>query len=485
MSTAYETVIGLEIHCELNTKSKVFCQCSTEFGGEPNTHTCPVCTAMPGTLPVLNRQAVEKCVTAGLALGCTINRYANMDRKNYFYPDLPKAYQISQLHHPQCTGGVVKFSYTDEQGQQKEGSVRLNRIHLEEDAGKSMHDAYGRATLLDFNRCGVPLIEIVTEPDLRSAEEAGAFVDTIRSILQFAGVSDCQMQEGSLRADINLSIRPYGEPLGTRTEMKNLNSLKAIVRAAKSEAKRQAELLDEGKRVIQETRRWDDNKGKSISMRSKEEANDYRYFPDPDLLPIILDNEWMDNISSALPELPEAKRARYVSVFGLPEYDAAILTTDPALAKFFEEAVEHTPNAKAVSNMLMGDIMRRVKVDEEAHFGALPFSPTDLAELVNLIDRGVINTTTGKAVLELMFAREGNPASIVEKHGLAKISDDSALRDIAKKVINANLDAVRDYNTGKDKVLGFIMGQMMRETKGKADPETAKAILLEEMRNIQ
>ncbi len=484
MSTAYETVIGLEIHCELNTKTKVFCQCSTEFGGEPNTHTCPVCTAMPGTLPVLNRQAVEKCVTAGLALGCSINRYANMDRKNYFYPDLPKAYQISQLHHPLCLGGMVEFDYTDEQGKPQRGRVRLNRIHLEEDAGKSLHDAYGKSTLLDFNRCGVPLIEIVTEPDIRSAEEAGAFVETVRSILQFAGVSDCQMQEGSLRADINLSIRPYGGPLGTRTEMKNLNSLKAIVRAAKSEAKRQAELLDEGKRVIQETRRWDDSKGRSIAMRSKEEANDYRYFPDPDLLPIVLDDQWMEEIRSALPEGPGAKRTRYVAEYGLPEYDAAILTTDPDLARFFEEACKHTGNYKAVSNLLMGDIMRRVKEEEDAHFAALPFPPADLAELVNLIDRGTISTTIGKVVLEHMFAKEGAPTAIVEARGLAKISDDSALREAAKRVVAANLEAVHGYNAGKDKAFGFIMGQMMKETRGKADPETAKRILLEEMKNV-
>jgi aspartyl-tRNA(Asn)/glutamyl-tRNA(Gln) amidotransferase subunit B len=483
MPTTYETVIGLEIHCELNTRTKVFCRCSTEFGGEPNTHTCPICTAMPGTLPVLNLQAVEKCVTAGLALGCDINRYSNMDRKNYFYPDLPKAYQISQLHHPLCTGGLVKYSYEDNQGTQKEGSVRINRIHLEEDAGKSLHDAYGRETLLDFNRCGVPLIEIVTEPDLHSAEEAGAFVEAVRSILQFAGVSDCRMQEGSLRADVNLSIRPYGAPLGTRTEMKNLNSLKAIVRAARAEAQRQIELIEEGNKVSQETRRWDDNKGRSLSMRSKEEANDYRYFPDPDLLPIVLDESWMQRLVADLPELPEAKRARYTSRYGLSEYDAAILTTAPGLAQFFEEALQYTGNAKAVANLLMGDIMRRVKADEDAEFTALPFPPADLAELVNLIDRGIVNSTTGKAVLDYMFGREGSPTSIVEKHGLVQVSDDSTLREAAKKVVAENLDAVLSYNAGKDKAFSFIMGQMMRETKGKADPEAAKKILLEEMKN--
>jgi aspartyl-tRNA(Asn)/glutamyl-tRNA(Gln) amidotransferase subunit B len=484
MSAAYETVIGLEIHCELNTKSKVFCRCSTAFGGEPNSHTCPVCTAMPGTLPVLNRQAVEKCVTAGLALGCSISPYANMDRKNYFYPDLPKAYQISQLHHPLCKGGAVEFAYKDAQGQGQRGRVRLNRIHLEEDAGKMLHDAYGRETLLDFNRCGVPLIEIVTEPDLRSAEEAGAFVETVRSILQFAGVSDCRMQEGSLRADVNLSVHPHGTPFGTRTEMKNLNSIKAIVRAVKAEAQRQIERIEEGNEVAQETRRWDDSRGRSLAMRSKEEANDYRYFPDPDLLPVVVDGEWMEGIRAALPELPESKRARYVSEFGLPEYDAAILTTDPGLARFFEEAAKHTPNAKAVSNMLMGDIMRRVKQDEDAEFAALPFPPEDLAELVNLTDRGVINSTTAKAVLDFMFAGEGKPASIVEKRGLAKVSDDSALREAARKVVAENIDAVKSYNAGKDKAFGFVMGQMMRETKGKADPEAAKKILLEEMKNI-
>ncbi len=480
MSTAYETVIGLEIHCELNTKTKVFCGCSTEFGGEPNTHTCPVCTAMPGTLPVLNREAVEKCVTAGLALGCEINRHANMDRKNYFYPDLPKAYQISQLYQPLCKGGLVRFAYTDEQGNAREGAVRINRIHLEEDAGKSLHDAYGRSTLLDFNRCGVPLIEIVTEPDIRSAEEAGAFVDTVRAILQFAGVSECQMQKGNLRADINLSVRPVGGPLGTRTEMKNLNSLKAIVRAAKSEAARQIEQLGEGRRVVQETRRWDDNKGRSIAMRSKEEANDYRYFPDPDLLPIVLDDEWMTRLAEALPELPEAKRARYVRDYGLPEYDAAILTTDPAMACFFEESAAGAASAKAVSNLLMGDILRRVKEDESTTFAALPFTPAQLAELVNLLEGGTINSTTGKAVLERMFSGEGDPKTIVEKHGLAKVSDTGALAEAARRVIAANADAVRDHKAGNPKVFGFLMGQMMKETRGKADPETAKRVLLEE-----
>ncbi len=483
MSGAYETVIGLEIHAELNTKSKIFCRCSTQFGGEPNTHTCPICTAMPGTLPVLNREAVEKCVTAGLALGCTISRRSNMDRKNYFYPDLPKAYQISQLHHPLCLGGVVRFPYTDENGVEQEGAVRLNRIHLEEDAGKSLHDAYGRSTLLDFNRCGVPLIEIVTEPDIRSAEEAGAFVDTIRSILQFAGVSDCQMQEGSLRADINLSVRPWGQQeFGTRTEMKNLNSLKAIVRAAKSETKRQIEVLGEGGRITQETRRWDDNKGRSIAMRTKEEANDYRYFPDPDLLPIVIDDEWMERIRTALPELPEAKRARYVRDYSLPEYDAAILTTDPALASFFEQAAACTANAKAVSNLLMGDIMRRTKEDERLTFDTLPFTPQALAELVTLMDKGVINSTTGKTVLDQMFQTGGNPQDIVEKQGLAKISDDSVLRDAAQKVVAANAAAVADFNAGKEKIFGFLMGQMMKETRGKADPDMAKAVLLEEMK---
>jgi aspartyl-tRNA(Asn)/glutamyl-tRNA(Gln) amidotransferase subunit B len=378
----------------------------------------------------------------------------------------------------------VEFTYKDEQGQVKQSNVRLNRVHLEEDAGKMLHDAYGRVTLLDFNRCGVPLIEIVTEPDLRSAEEAGALVEAVRSRLQFAGVSDCRMQEGSLRADINVSIRPYGGPLGTRTEMKNLNSIKAIVRAVKSEARRQMELIEEGGEVAQETRRWDDSKGRSLTMRSKEEANDYRYFPDPDLLPVIVDGDWMQNIKTALPELPEAKRARYVSQYGLPEYDAAILTTDPGLALYFEETAKHTGNAKAVSNLLMGDIMRRVKQDEEAEFTALPFPPKDLAELVDLTDKGVVNSTTAKVVLDFMFAGEGSPSAIVEKRSLAKISDDSALRTAAKKIVEENLDVVRSYNEGKDKAFGFIMGQMMRVTAGKADPETAKKILLEEMKNV-
>lgn len=478
----YEMVIGLEIHAELNTRTKVFCGCSARFGGEPNTHVCPVCLGMPGTLPVLNRQAVEKCVTAGLALGCDIAPVAHMDRKNYFYPDLPKAYQISQLYHPLCTGGAVEFSYEDEAGETRTGRARLNRIHLEEDAGKSNHDIYGTSTLLDFNRCGVPLIEIVTEPDLRSPEAAGAFVDRLRAILQYAGVSDCQMQEGSLRADINLSIRLAGSrELGTRTEMKNLNSIRAIIRAARAEYDRQVETLEDGGTVVQETRRWDDAKGRSLRMRTKEEANDYRYFPDPDLLPIRVDGEWLARLKAALPELPDSKRRRYMDEYGLPAYDAGILTSDPAVSVFFEQAAARTNNVKAVSNFIMGDMMRIVR-EREIHFSALPFSPADLSALVDRIDEGVVNVSTARGVvLAEMFDTGDGPDAIIGRRKLRQVSDESALREIVRNVIGNNPVPVGEYREGKVKVLGFLMGQVMKLSHGKAQPAAAAELLRQEL----
>lgn len=478
----YEMVIGLEIHAELNTRTKIFCSCSTQYGAEPNTQVCPICLAMPGTLPVLNRQAVEKCVIAGLALGCDIATESHMDRKNYFYPDLPKAYQISQLFRPLCTGGALEFEYEDEAGQARIGRVRINRIHLEEDAGKSMHDLYGALTLLDFNRGGVPLIEIVTEPDIRSPEEAGAFVDQLRLILRYAGVSDCQMQEGSLRADINLSVRPAGsDTLGTRTEIKNLNSIRAIVRAARAEFLRQTEVLEDGGEVVQETRRWDDAKGRSLRMRTKEEANDYRYFPDPDLLPIRVDADWLRAIRDALPELPGSKRRRYVDEYGLPGYDAGLLTSDPAISAFFEDAVACGADAKAVSNFIMGDMMRIVR-ERELDFAALPFSPANLATLVNRVAEGVVSISAAKgAVLDRMFETGENPDAVIQRMGLRQVSDEDTLRAIVRDVIRDNPGPVQQYRDGKTKVLGFLMGQVMKQSRGKAQPAAASQLLREEL----
>ncbi len=482
MLKGYDITIGLEVHCELNTKTKVFCSCKNEFGGEPNAQTCPVCLGMPGMLPVLNKQAVEKCVLAGFATNCTINDIAHMDRKNYFYPDSPKAYQISQLYHPLCSEGLVKFTYTNEDGKETQSLVRIERIHLEEDAGKSIHDAWGKSSLLDFNRCGVPLIEIVTYPDMTSAEQTCAFFEALRARLRFAGVSDCKMQEGSLRADVNLSIKPIGSnTLGTRTEMKNLNSVKAIYRAIQSEAKRQAEELSQGKKITQETRRWDDNKGKSLRMRSKEEANDYRYFPDPDLAPILVDDKWKNQLRNSLPEMPDKKMQRYMAEYSLPEYDSQILTSDPDVSLFFEEALNHTQNIKSVSNFIMVDMLRIIK-EKEMEFADVCFSPSDLAALINSVDNGIINISTAKTtVLEAMFAGEGSPQSIIESKGLKQMGNEDELLAIVREVIAENPAPVQQYKDGKQQVIGFLMGQVMKKTQGKAKPDTVMSLFKKEL----
>jgi len=482
MPQGYDITIGLEVHCELNTQTKVFCTCKNEFGGEPNNHTCPVCLGMPGMLPVLNKQAVEKCITAGYATGCSINDIAHMDRKNYFYPDSPKAYQISQLYHPLCSEGIVKFEYTDEDGNVVQSQVRIERIHLEEDAGKSIHDAWGKSSLLDFNRCGVPLIEIVTHPDIACAEQACAFFDALRSRLKFAGVSDCKMQEGSLRADVNLSLKPVGSSeLGTRTEMKNLNSVKGIFRSIKSETKRQAEELSQGNRIIQETRRWDDSKGRSLSMRSKEEANDYRYFPDPDLAPIHVDEAWKQTLKDALPEMPDEKKQKYIENYNLPEYDAGILTSDPDISSFFEGSLEHTKNIKSVSNFIMGDMLRIIK-EQEMEFAEVCFTSKDLANLINFVDEGIINITTAKStVLEAMFANEGTPSKIIESKGLKQMGNEDELLAVVREVIEENPGPVQQYKDGKQQVIGFMMGQVMKKTQGKAKPDMVMGLIKKEL----
>jgi aspartyl-tRNA(Asn)/glutamyl-tRNA(Gln) amidotransferase subunit B len=483
MIKGYDITIGLEVHCELNTETKVFCRCKNEFGSEPNHNTCPVCLAMPGALPVLNEKAVEKCIMAGLATGCTISEKSVMDRKNYFYPDSPKAYQISQLYKPFCLEGAVEFDYVDERGETQHSRVRIERIHLEEDAGKSLHDAWGQSTLLDFNRCGVPLIEVVTYPDIKCAEEAGAFVETLGAIFKFAGISDVKMQEGSLRADVNLSLKKAGtQKLGTRTETKNLNSFRAIVRAAQAEAKRQRNVLEDGGAIVQETRRWDDAKGKSYSMRTKEESNDYRYFPDPDLIPIHVTDEWENEIAAKLPELPQAKRVRYVAEYGLPEYDAGILTSDPAIATFFEEATAHTDNIKQVSNFIMVDMLRILK-EREGDFESVPFKAQYLAELIDAVDKGEINISTAKTdVLEAMFETGKAPAKIIEEKGLKQVSDEGAILEVIREVIAENPGPVAQFKEGKEQVAGFLMGQIMKKTRGKAKPDSAMAMLREELK---
>ncbi len=483
MIKGYDVTIGLEVHCELNTETKVFCRCKNEFGSDANHNTCPVCLAMPGALPVLNEQAVEKCVMAGLATGCSISEISVMDRKNYFYPDSPKAYQISQLYKPFCLEGAVEFDYTDKNGEIQHSRVRIERIHLEEDAGKSLHDSWGQSTLLDFNRCGVPLIEVVTYPDITCAEEAGAFVETLGSIFKFAGISDVKMQEGSLRADVNLSLKKAGtSELGTRTETKNLNSFRAIVRAAQAEAKRQYNVLEDGGRIVQETRRWDDNKGKSYSMRTKEEANDYRYFPDPDLIPIHITNEWKNEIAAKLPELPRVKRERYTKEYGLPEYDAGILTTDPAISTFFEEAIAHTENIKQVSNYIMVDMMRILK-EREMDFDKITFAPEYLAQLISAVEKGEINISTAKTVvLEEMFESGKKPSVIIEEKGLKQVSDEGAILKVIQEVIEENPGPVAQFKDGKEQVAGFLMGQIMKKTRGKAKPDSAMKMLRDELK---
>lgn len=472
----YEVVIGLEVHAELSTKTKIFCSCTTEFGGEPNTHCCPVCTGMPGTLPTLNKSVVEYAIKAGLAMNCRISEFSKQDRKNYFYPDLPKAYQISQQYLPLCRNGYIEI---DADGIAKK--IGINRIHIEEDAGKLLHDEYELGTLVDCNRGGVPLIEIVSEPDMRSAEDARVFLESIKSILQYTDVSDCKMQEGSLRADVNISVRPKGQKeFGTRTEMKNLNSFKAIIRAIESESKRQINVLESGGVIEQETRRWDDVKGFSYAMRSKEEAQDYRYFPEPDLVPIVVEREWLYEIRNSLPELPASRKKRYIETYGLPEYDAGILTGSKVLADFFEEAVEKSSNAKAVSNWIMGDLLRILK-EKEMEPESIPFPAEYLSKLVSLIDEGTISGTMAKKVFERMFDTKKDPETIVAEEGLEVVSDEGVLAEVVKKIIKNNPKSVEDYRNGKEKALGFLMGQAMRETKGKADPQMVRNMLMDEL----
>lgn len=474
MKKQYETVIGLEVHVELATKTKIFCGCSTAFGGAPNTHTCPVCTGMPGSLPVLNRQVVEYAMAVGLATNCEITRYSKFDRKNYFYPDNPQNYQISQLYAPICHDGYVEIEVG---GVKKQ--VRIHEIHMEEDAGKLIHDEWDDCSLVDFNRSGVPLIEIVSEPDMRSADEVIAYLDKLRLTIQYLGASDCKLQEGSMRADVNLSVREVGaEKFGTRTEMKNLNSFKAIARAIAGETERQIDLIEAGKPVIQETRRWDDTKGSSHAMRSKEDAQDYRYFPEPDLVPLVISEEWIARIKAAQPEFREEKRARYMAEYELPEYDASILTESKKLADLFEQTIACGVQPKKVSNWLMGETMRLMK-ENSMDAEQLRFSPEHLAALIMLIDKKEINNTVAKQVFEIMFAEDVNPVTYVEAHGLKTVSDTGALRTIIEEIVARNPKAVVDFKAGKKKAAGAIVGQTMKAMKGKADPAEVNRLVAE------
>ena len=474
MPRQYETVIGLEVHVELATKTKIFCGCSTAFGGAPNTHTCPVCTGMPGSLPVLNKQVVEYAMAVGLATNCQIHQYCKIDRKNYFYPDNPQNYQISQLYLPICHDGGIEIETAA-----GKKVIGIHEIHMEEDAGKLIHDEWEDCTLVDYNRSGVPLIEIVSEPDMRSAEEVIAYLDKLRLIVQYLGASDCKLQEGSMRADVNLSVREVGaEQFGTRTEMKNLNSFKAIARAIEGERARQIELIEEGRQVIQETRRWDDNKEYSYPMRSKEDAHDYRYFPDPDLVPVIISDEWLQAVKDRQPELRTEKLARYKKEFDIPDYDAEILTGSKHLADLFEETTELCGKPKKVSNWLMGETLRLLKeAGQEPE--EITFSAAHLAKLIELLDAGTINQTVAKEVFEQIFREDIDPEQYVEAHGLKMVNDDNLLRTVVEQVIAANPQSVADYRGGKEKALGFLVGQTMKQMKGKANPGAVNKMLKE------
>ncbi|NTW70906.1 MAG: Asp-tRNA(Asn)/Glu-tRNA(Gln) amidotransferase subunit GatB [Eubacteriaceae bacterium] len=467
----YEIVIGLEIHSELDTNSKIFCGCSTTFGAEENTQTCPVCLGLPGTLPVLNKKVVEYAVRAGIAMDCKIANFSKLDRKNYFYPDLPKAYQISQFDLPICQRGDVEIEVGD-----YKKTIGITRIHIEEDAGKLIHDS-GEGTLADNNRCGVPLIEIVTEPDMRSAAEARTFAEKIKSILEYTEVSDCKMQEGSLRFDVNLSVRKNGtKELGTRTEMKNLNSFRALERAVEAESRRQIFELERGNRIIQETRKWDDDNGESFSLRSKEEAHDYRYFPDPDLVPIVLENSYIKEIEDHLPKLPWVRKKDYMEKWNLSEYDADVLTVSKDTASFFEKTVEACGDPKSVVNWIMGDISAALN-EQNISMKDVKFSPGDLGELIGLINKKAISVSIGKQVLKQMMETGESPSKIVEKSGLSQMNDEDELKKIVLTVLEKNPQSVEDLKNGKEKAIGFLVGQIMKETKGKANPQVVNKLI--------
>ena len=472
----YETVIGLEVHVELATKTKIFCGCSTEFGGAPNTHTCPVCTGMPGSLPVLNKKVVEFALKAGLAANCQIHQYCKFDRKNYFYPDNPQNYQISQLYLPICHDGWVEIETSA--GKKK---IRIHEMHMEEDAGKLIHDEWEDCSLVDYNRSGVPLIEIVSEPDMRSSEEVIAYLEKLRCMMQYLGVSDCKLQEGSMRADVNLSVREVGaEEFGTRTEMKNLNSFKAIARAIEGERERQIELIEEGKVVTQETRRWDDNKEYSYAMRSKEDAKDYRYFPDPDLPPIHISDAWIEKIKAEQPELREVKQARYQEEYGLSAYDAGILTESRHLAGLFEETAAIYGNAKKTANWFMGEVLRLTK-DKAMDPEQVSFSPKHLADLLVMVEKSEVSPQNAKKVFEKVFEEDIDPVAYIEEHGLKIVEDTGLLEETINRILDANPGPLSELLGGKDKVMGFFVGQIMKEMKGKANPASVRETLMKEV----
>ncbi|GAB6992447.1 Asp-tRNA(Asn)/Glu-tRNA(Gln) amidotransferase subunit GatB [Paenibacillus pini] len=475
MSTSkYETVIGLEVHVELHTESKIFCGCSTEFGAPPNTHTCPICLGHPGVLPVLNRQALEYAIKAAMAINCTIADVSKFDRKNYFYPDSPKAYQISQFDQPIGENGWIDIEVN---GQKKR--IGITRLHLEEDAGKLTHVDGGYASLVDFNRVGTPLVEIVSEPEISSPEEARAYLEKIRAIMQYCGVSDVKMEEGSLRCDANISLRPVGQQkLGTRAELKNMNSFRGVQKGLEYEEFRQAEILDEGGVVVQETRRWDEAKGKTLTMRGKEQAHDYRYFPDPDLVKMHIDQDFKDRVRASIPELPDARKVRYAAEYGLPDYDAQVITSSKPLADFFEDSLKYTSDAKAVSNWIMGELLGYLN-SNSLELSQVKITGQGLGEMIGLIDKGTISNKIAKTVFKEMLESGKLPQQIVEEKGLVQISDEGAIKSIVEQVVAANPQSVEDFKAGKQKAIGFLVGQVMKESKGKANPALVNQLLAE------
>ncbi len=468
----FEAVIGLEVHVQLKTNSKIFCSCSTEFGAPPNTHTCPVCLGMPGVLPVLNRKAVEYAMKMALATNCTINKTNVFARKHYFYPDLPKGYQISQYELPLAEDGWIDVE-TEAGGRR----IRINRIHMEDDAGKLIHDESRPVSYVDLNRTGTPLIEIVSEPDIRTPEEASSYLKKIRQIVRYLNISDGNMEEGSLRCDANISLRPNGrEEFGTKAELKNMNSFRHVQKALEYEIRRQSALLLDGKEIVQETRLFDASKGVTHSMRGKEEAHDYRYFPDPDLVPIKIDDKWLDEVKGSLPELPDEKRERFVSEYGLPGYDAQVLTGSVDLAEYFEATVKLYPKPKKVSNWIMVELLKLIK-KEDHDIASSKVTPNVLAELLGLIEKGTISNKIAKKILEEIHEKGGSPSEIVEQEGLSQVSDESELSAIVEQVLRDNPKEVEKYRAGKKKVMGFFVGQVMRQTRGKANPQMVNELL--------
>ncbi|MDD3269435.1 MAG: Asp-tRNA(Asn)/Glu-tRNA(Gln) amidotransferase subunit GatB [Syntrophomonadaceae bacterium] len=479
MGKEFEIVIGLEVHAELKTATKAFCSCSTAFGAEPNTQVCPVCSGFPGMLPVLNKKMVELAIRTGIALNSEIPEICKFDRKNYFYPDLPKAYQISQFDLPVCKGGYLDIEVD---GQTKR--IGITRAHMEEDAGKLVHQGDITTTpfsLVDLNRSGVPLLEIVSEPDMRSAQEARAYMEKLRSILLFAGVSDCKMQEGSLRCDANVSVRPVGQmEFGTRTETKNLNSFRSLEKSIEYEARRQMEAIEDGEEIVQETRTWDEEKQVTRSMRSKEEAHDYRYFPEPDLPPLKISREWVNTIAAQMPELPEQARRRLVEEYGLPEYDAAIITLNPDYLNFFDQCISSYKDAKLVSNWMMSELNRLLN-QNNMEIGECRFKPADLVKILQLIDDGSISGKMAKTVFEEMFNSGQAPELIIKEKGMAQISDESTLINLIDGIIQDNPKVLEDYKNGKEKAFGFFVGQIMKASKGQANPGVVNKLLKERL----